>query len=78
MPHILVDEIPVRVGVGRVMLEAHLGVPFQRYLLGHLDGIEPTDMRKIFGGRRRFKKGVFRHVYLHSVAETRVTNCARA
>jgi hypothetical protein len=56
-----------------LMLEAHLGVPFQRYLLGHLDGIEPTDMRKNFGGRRRFKKGVFRHVYLHSVAETRVT-----
>jgi hypothetical protein len=54
------------------MLEAHLGIPFQRYLLGHLDGIEPTEMRRIFGGRRRFKKGVFRHVYLHSVAETRV------
>ena len=29
----------------------------------------PTEMRRIFGGRRRFKKGVFRHVYLHSVAE---------
>jgi hypothetical protein len=56
-----------------LMLEAHLGVPFQRYLLGHLDGIDPTEMRKFFGGRRRFKKGVFRHVVLHSVAETRVT-----
>jgi hypothetical protein len=55
-----------------LMLEAHLGIPFQRYLLGHLDGIEPTEMRRIFGGLRRFKKGVFRHVYLHSVAETRV------
>jgi hypothetical protein len=56
-----------------LLLEAHLGVPFQRYLLGHLDGLEPTEMRRIFGGRRRFKKGVFRHVYLHSVAENRVT-----
>jgi hypothetical protein len=56
-----------------LMLEAHLGVPFQRYLLGHLDGLEPTEMRRIFTGRRRFKKGVFRHVYLHSVAESRVT-----
>jgi|tagenome__1003787_1003787.scaffolds.fasta_scaffold20987262_2 hypothetical protein len=56
-----------------LMLEAHLGVPFQRFLLGHLDGIEPTEMRAIFGGRRRWKKGVFKNVYLHSVAETRVT-----
>ena len=31
-----------------LMLEAHLGIPFQRYLLGHLDGIEPTEMRRIF------------------------------
>ena len=30
-------------------------------------------MKRTFAGRRRFKKGVFRHVYLHSVAETRVT-----
>ena len=56
-----------------LMLEAHLGVPFQRYLFGHLDGLDPTEMRRLFGGRRRFKKGVFRHVFLHSVAETRVT-----
>ena len=56
-----------------LMLEAHLGVPFQRYLLGHLDGLEPTEMRRILSGRKRFKKGVFRHVYLHSVAESRVT-----
>jgi hypothetical protein len=56
-----------------LMLEAHLGVPFQRYLRGHLDGFDPTEMRRIFAGRRRFKKGVFRHVYLHSLAESRVT-----
>ncbi len=56
-----------------LMLEAHLGIPFQRYLLGHLDGLEPTEMRRIFSGRKRFKKGVFKHVYLHSVAESRVT-----
>ena len=56
-----------------LLLEAHLGVPFQRILLGHLDGLDPTEMRRIFSGRKRFKKGVFRHVYLHSVAESRVT-----
>jgi len=55
-----------------LMLESHLGIPFQHHLLGHLDGIEPTEMRRMFGGRRRFAKGVFRHVFLHSVAETRV------
>jgi SAM-dependent methyltransferase len=56
-----------------LLLEAHLGVSFQRILLGHLDGLDPTEMRRIFSGRKRFKKGVFRHVYLHSVAESRVT-----
>lgn len=56
-----------------LMLEAHLGVPFQRYLVGHLDGLEPTDMRRMLSGRKRFKKGVFRHVYLHSLAERKVT-----
>jgi hypothetical protein len=30
-------------------------------------------MRRIFSGRKRFQKGVFRHVYLHSVAESHVT-----
>jgi hypothetical protein len=57
-----------------LMLEAHLGVPFQKYLLGHLNGLEPTEMRRLFRGQQRFKKGVFRHIYLHSVVETRVTN----
>ena len=56
-----------------LLLEAHLGVSFQRILMGHLDGLDPTEMRQIFSGRKRFKKGVFRHVYLHSVAERRVT-----
>ena len=56
-----------------LMIEAHFGVPFQRWLLGNLEGLDPTDMRKIFRGRYRFKKGVLRNVYLHSVAENRVT-----
>jgi hypothetical protein len=61
-----------------LLLEAHLGVPFQRFLLGHLDGIEPGDMRRIFGGRRRFKKGVFRNVYLHSVIQDRTTRSTQS
>jgi hypothetical protein len=61
-----------------LLLEAHLGVSFQRILMGHLDGLDPTEMRRIFSGRKRFKKGVFRHVYLHSVAESRVTQGGQA
>ena len=61
-----------------LLLEAHLGVSFQRTLMGHLDGLDPTEMRQIFSGRRKFKKGVFKHVYLHSVAERRVTQGGQA
>jgi hypothetical protein len=61
-----------------LLLEAHLGISFQRILMGHLDGLDPTEMRKIFTGRKRFKKGVFKHVYLHSVAESRVTQGGQA
>lgn len=61
-----------------LLLEAHLGISFQRILMGHLDGLDPTEMRRIFTGRKRFKKGVFRHVYLHSVAESRVTEGGQA
>ena len=61
-----------------LLLEARLGIPFQRYLIGHLDGLEPTEMRRIFFGLKRFRRGVFRHVYLHSVAESRVTQGGQA
>ncbi len=61
-----------------LLLEAHLGVPFQRFLLGHLDGLESADMRRLFTGRRRFKKGVFRNVYLHSVIQDRVTRSTQS
>jgi SAM-dependent methyltransferase len=61
-----------------LLLEAHLGVPFQRFLLGDLDGLEPGDMRRLFPGRRRFEKGVFRNVYLHSVIEGRVTRSTQS
>jgi len=61
-----------------LLLEAHLGVSFQRTLMGHLDGLDPTEMRRIFSGFKRFKKGVFGNVYLHSVAENRVTKGGQA
>ena len=61
-----------------LLLQAHLDIPFQRFLRGHLDGLEPHDMRQLFSGLRRFRKGVFRHVYLHSVMEARTTKGTEA
>lgn len=55
-----------------LLVQAHLGIAYQPYLRGDVDGLLPGDLRGMFGGRRRFKRGVFRHVYLHSVAERRV------
>ncbi len=50
-----------------LLLESHLGVPFQHYLRGQLEGFDPVDMRNLLRGTKRFKRGVFRNVYLHSV-----------
>lgn len=55
------------------MIQAHLGIAYQSYLRGSVNGLEPGDVRGMFGGLRRFKKGVFRNVYLHSVLEKKVT-----
>jgi hypothetical protein len=56
-----------------LLLEAHLGVAFQPFLAGSLEGLTPGDMRRMLRGRLRFKRGVFRNVYLHSVIEGRST-----
>lgn len=56
-----------------LLIQAHLRIGYQGLLRGSLDGLQPADVRGMFGGLRRFKRGVFRHVYLHSVAERRVT-----
>jgi hypothetical protein len=56
-----------------LMLEAHLGVAFQPYLAGSLEGLTPGDMRRLLRGRMKFKRGAFRNVYLHSVIEGRST-----
>ncbi len=61
-----------------LMLEAHLDVPFQKYLAGHLDGLPPADMRRLLGGRHRFKAGVMRNVTLHAAAERRTTRSTQS
>lgn len=54
-----------------LMLEAHLGVPFQRTLLGHLDGIPPQEMAKLLRGTKKYRKGVFRNVTVQAAADRR-------
>ncbi len=56
-----------------LLVQAQLGTAYQGLLRGRVDGLDTTEVRAMFGGLRRFKRGVFRHVYLHSVAERRVT-----
>ncbi len=59
-----------------LLLEAHLDVPFQRFLRGHLEGFEPAHVRRLLGGRHVLRKGVLRHVLLQAVMEQRVTAAA--
>jgi hypothetical protein len=54
-----------------LMLEAHLGVPFQRTLLGHLDGIPPQEMAKLLRGTKKYRKGVFRNVTVQAATDRR-------
>lgn len=56
-----------------LMIQAHLGVPYQPLLRGSIDGLTPSDVRGMFSGLRRFRKGVLRNVVLHSALERRVT-----
>ncbi len=61
-----------------LLIQAHLRIAYQGLLRGSLDGLQPADVRGMFGGLRRFRRGVFRHVYLHSVAERRVTSSSES
>jgi SAM-dependent methyltransferase len=54
-----------------LMLQAYKGVPFQPWLRGSLEGIEPAEMRALLGGRDRFRRGVLSNVVLHARLEHR-------
>jgi SAM-dependent methyltransferase len=56
-----------------LMLAAYKDVPFQPWLRGQVDGIPPRDMRNLMSLRDLARPGVFKHVYLHSVMESRVS-----
>jgi 2-polyprenyl-3-methyl-5-hydroxy-6-metoxy-1,4-benzoquinol methylase len=55
-----------------LLVQAHLGVPFQPLLRGSIDGLSPSDVTGMFSGLKRFRRGVLRNVTLHSALERRV------
>ncbi len=61
-----------------LMLEAHLGVPFQRFLRGHLEGLESSDMRRLLGVGGLVRKGSLRHVLIHDLLASGVNRSSQA
>jgi hypothetical protein len=54
-----------------LMFRAYAGIDYLPYLRGSLEGIEPRTADQVLGAARRFKKGVFGHVYLHARIDSR-------
>ncbi|MGH3011239.1 MAG: methyltransferase [Gaiellaceae bacterium] len=54
-----------------LLLQAYKNVPFQPWLRGSLEGIEPAQMRALMGFRDRFRRGVLTNVVLHAKLEGR-------
>ena len=54
-----------------LMVQAYAGLPFQPWLRGSLEGIEPAEARAVLRGRRSFRRGVMTHVALHARLERR-------
>ncbi len=59
-----------------LMLQAHLGLDFQPWLRSRIDGIESGQLRGLFGGARRFRAGVLKHVHLHDAMQARYANAS--
>ena len=49
-----------------LMLRAFRGVPYQPWLRGSLEGIEPGELRNLLTLRDRFRRGILTHVVLHA------------
>jgi len=54
-----------------LVLQAYRGVPFQPWLRGSLEGIEPDECRRLLTLRDRLRRGMLAHVVLHSRLESR-------
>jgi SAM-dependent methyltransferase len=55
-----------------LMLQSCRSVPFQPWLRGQVHGLTPAQMARLLHGRDRLRPGVFRHVHLHHLVETRL------
>jgi len=53
-----------------LLLQAYKEVPFQPWLRGQLDGIEPTNFAHLMSWRDYLRPGVMTHVVLHSKMQT--------
>ena len=56
-----------------LLLQAYKGVAFQPLLRGQVDGIPPSQMRQLLSGRDTLRRGVLKHVTLHSAMESRMS-----
>ena len=54
-----------------LFLQAHRGLPFNPWLRGSLEGIEPRACRRLLSLRDFFRRGVISHVVLHERLERR-------
>ena len=54
-----------------LFLMAYKGIPFSPWLRGSIDGISPAEARRLMSFRDLFRRGVFKHIYLHAKLETR-------
>ncbi len=60
-----------------LFLAAWKDTPFQPWLRGRLDGIEPAQMRNLLSFRDRFRRGATTHVFLHARLERRYAHRAK-
>ncbi len=54
-----------------LMFQAHKDLPFQPWMRGSIDGIQPIDAIKVFSMRDRLRRGVFVHASLHARLDRR-------
>ena len=60
-----------------LLLQAYKDIPFEPWLRGRLDGIEPQQMRDLMSFRDLFRSGVLTHVVLHARLERRNADTSR-
>lgn len=54
-----------------LLFQAHKDIPFQPWMRGSIDGIQPIDAIKVFSLRDRLRRGVFIHTSLHARLDRR-------